>query len=79
MLKQRTDQACVWMTAGVIRFWLCDRGFDCENCPLDRALRRACRPALPVQTDGVDSVVEVSAPPTMGASGIAGHPDPGTR
>jgi hypothetical protein len=27
------------MSAGVIRFWLCDRDFDCENCPLDAALR----------------------------------------
>ena len=39
MLLQLTDQACVWMRAGVIRFWLCDRSFDCENCPLDAALR----------------------------------------
>ena len=39
MLKQLTDQACVWMSAGLIRFWLCDRAYDCENCPLDRALR----------------------------------------
>lgn len=34
-----TDQACVWMRAGVLAYKLCDRGFDCEHCPLDAALR----------------------------------------
>lgn len=32
-------QTCVWMDAGVMGFRLCDRGYDCENCPLDAALR----------------------------------------
>lgn len=45
MLVQLTDQACVWMRAGVIRFWLCDRNFDCDHCPLDAALRGTRRPA----------------------------------
>jgi hypothetical protein len=39
MLQRVLSPACVWMRAGVIRFWLCDRDFDCENCPLDAALR----------------------------------------
>ena len=30
---------CIWMSAGLIRYRLCDRGFDCEHCPLDAALR----------------------------------------
>lgn len=30
---------CVWMSAGLISYKLCDRGFDCEHCPLDAALR----------------------------------------
>ncbi len=32
-------QPCVWMTAGVVSYKLCDRGFDCENCPFDAAMR----------------------------------------
>lgn len=32
-------QPCVWMTAGLVAWKLCDRGFDCEHCPLDEALR----------------------------------------
>lgn len=35
-------QTCVWMDAGVLGYRLCDRGFDCEHCPLDAALRGAC-------------------------------------
>lgn len=53
MLLQLTDQACVWMRAGVIRFWLCDRNFDCDHCPLDAALRgsrQAMRRELPAAT-----------------------------
>ena len=46
MLQKLLSPACVWMRAGVIRFWLCDRDFDCDNCPLDAALRarRQSRP-----------------------------------
>lgn len=31
---------CVWMDAGVVNYKLCDRGYDCERCPLDLALHR---------------------------------------
>ncbi len=35
-----TDAApCVWMRAGVLRYRLCDRDFDCASCPLDAVLR----------------------------------------
>ena len=30
---------CVWMTAGIVGWKLCDRGFDCASCPLDAGLR----------------------------------------
>ncbi len=32
-------EPCVWMSAGLIDYKLCDRDFDCERCPLDAALR----------------------------------------
>jgi glycine cleavage system H lipoate-binding protein len=38
-----TTQACVWMSAGLLTYKLCDRDFDCEHCPLDAALRGAPR------------------------------------
>jgi len=30
---------CVWMTAGILSYQLCDRQFDCDRCPLDDAMR----------------------------------------
>jgi glycine cleavage system H lipoate-binding protein len=30
---------CVWMNAGLLSYKLCNRGFDCEHCLLDAALR----------------------------------------
>jgi glycine cleavage system H protein len=33
------EQKCVWMTAGILSYQLCDRQFDCDHCPLDSALR----------------------------------------
>ncbi|TNF24511.1 MAG: glycine cleavage system protein H [Deltaproteobacteria bacterium] len=29
---------CVWMSAGVLSYWLCPRAFDCDSCVLDRIL-----------------------------------------
>jgi glycine cleavage system H protein len=34
-------QPCLWMSAGLLTYKLCDRGFDCDRCPLDAALRAA--------------------------------------
>jgi glycine cleavage system H protein len=30
---------CVWMSAGLVAWKLCDRDGDCERCPFDRAFR----------------------------------------
>lgn len=38
-VKQATDQKCVWMECGLVSYKLCDRNLDCDDCPLDRALR----------------------------------------
>ena len=34
-----SELPCVWMSAGVITYRLCDREYDCESCPLHLALR----------------------------------------
>jgi glycine cleavage system H protein len=34
------ESKCVWMTAGILSYQLCDREFECERCPLDIALRQ---------------------------------------
>jgi glycine cleavage system H lipoate-binding protein len=33
------SQPCIWMSAGVLTYKLCDRNLDCERCPLDAGLR----------------------------------------
>ncbi len=43
-------QPCVWMCAGLISYRLCDRGFACETCPLDGALRGQLRATTASQT-----------------------------
>jgi glycine cleavage system H protein len=51
------DERCIWMTAGILSYHLCDRMFDCDNCPLDAAMHkhasqpieaRAARPEMRV-------------------------------
>lgn len=37
VLPERAEP-CVWMVAGVLRYRLCDREYDCEHCPLDAAI-----------------------------------------
>jgi len=34
------EECCVWMTAGVLAYQLCDRKFRCEECAIDSAMRR---------------------------------------
>jgi len=34
-------EPCVWMTAGLVAYKLCDRNLDCDHCPFDAALRGA--------------------------------------
>jgi glycine cleavage system H protein len=38
------ENRCVWMTANVLPYKLCDREYECEECPLDWAIRRQVRP-----------------------------------
>lgn len=35
---------CIWMSAGLVAYKLCDRGFECDGCPFDRAMRGALPP-----------------------------------
>jgi glycine cleavage system H lipoate-binding protein len=34
------DLQCLWMLAGVIDYKLCDRQYECEQCPLDAGIRQ---------------------------------------
>lgn len=34
------ERNCIWVDAGLLSYKLCDRKFECDECPLDEALRR---------------------------------------
>lgn len=34
------SQKCIWMECGYVEYKLCDRNFDCENCPFDQAMKK---------------------------------------
>ena len=60
---QNFDQAnradvlnCLWMDAGVVDYKLCDRGYACDQCPLDEALH-SCSPHNVVSPDRRDGRV----------------------
>jgi glycine cleavage system H protein len=44
-LASPAARPCIWMSAGLLQYRLCDRDFDCDRCPLDAALRGEPAPA----------------------------------
>ena len=34
------DERCIWMAAGILTYRLCDHTCDCDDCPLDAAMRK---------------------------------------
>ena len=34
------EQACIWMAAGLLSYQLCNRKFECDNCPVDAVMHR---------------------------------------
>jgi hypothetical protein len=37
--KSYKDMNCIWMSSGLVKYKLCDKEFDCENCEFDRVFR----------------------------------------
>lgn len=38
------ENHCVWMDAGLVDYKLCDKNFDCENCPFDVVMTKQHHP-----------------------------------
>ena len=34
------ELGCVWMSAGLVAYQLCDRAYECDRCPFDAAMHR---------------------------------------
>lgn len=63
-----SEHRCVWMTAGVLSYQLCEREFDCEHCPLDSALRQRFvvqSTVLPQKSTYADDAISESSRGTM--------------
>ncbi len=37
-LVPKGERECIWMKAGIILYKLCDRDYQCENCPFDMVM-----------------------------------------
>jgi glycine cleavage system H protein len=63
---------CIWMQAGVLTCWICDRELRCESCPLDAALRhdalRAITPPRRSAPEAEAVAAGAAAPAPAGAS-----------
>ena len=40
MNRKYDEVKCIWADSGIIGYKLCDKNFDCENCELDKVLRK---------------------------------------
>jgi len=41
MSRKYDEIKCIWADSGIIGYKLCDKNFDCENCELDKVLRKS--------------------------------------
>lgn len=41
--RSPSELPCVWVSAGVLSYRLCDREYECEDCPLYQALKGGAR------------------------------------
>ncbi len=58
------DTRCVWMSAGILSYQLCNRSFDCDACPLDAAMKQHFpRPESGETEDSRQLPSEMSTPP----------------
>ncbi len=39
-IEQGTDLRCIWMTAGIINYKLCDHDFHCDTCEFHKVMQR---------------------------------------
>ncbi|HEX2962690.1 MAG TPA: hypothetical protein VHO43_12905 [Ignavibacteriales bacterium] len=52
------DIKCIWMESNNVGYKLCDRGFDCENCSFDKAIRNAAQPASKAEPARSNDVIQ---------------------
>lgn len=56
--RRDEEKNCIWAEAGVISYKLCDKEFDCDNCPFDSAMKQQFQTPVFSQGPHPDSVEE---------------------
>lgn len=57
------ESHCVWMDAGLVNYKLCDKGFECDQCPFDRVMRTQHHPFAERAALQSDAAAVHAAPP----------------
>ncbi len=51
------EMNCIWVEAGLVSYKLCDRNFECEDCPFDQVMHRQSHPSsMPLTAKAAGSV-----------------------
>lgn len=64
---------CIWAEAGVLSYRLCDRHYQCEDCPLFRALSGGQGPAAAGSVRGGERPATTVIPEGPSAAPVAGY------
>ncbi len=64
------DLKCVWMTAGILTYHLCDLNFDCDHCPLDGAMRKDALNSPASRAGHTERIPQPQAPEPLRADHI---------
>lgn len=46
------ERSCIWVEAGLVSYKLCDRNFECDDCPFDSVMRQKGTPASASSSSG---------------------------
>ncbi len=57
----KREDCCVWMTAGILSYQLCDHEFDCDHCPIDTAIKNQMPNQPPRQNEYIASLQKLSS------------------
>ena len=52
--KSCSDLKCVWMSAGLVKYKLCDQGFNCEHCEFHHAMQGIEHSGTPIRNNHSD-------------------------
>lgn len=55
------DFNCIWVEAGLVSYKLCDRNYECDDCPFDQAMRQKSAPVSAPSATGSGKLTAAKA------------------